>query len=143
VKVLPDRLDSPVVRVAYYGHVDEYTTPSSWTSYWEEIALDPFVGSQDYFELELVHDTRPLGPRGFLRDGVAYRGSFFVETAKGTRYWAHSNSADRNYTIDAGAVQRIVDAVGNLPLDTESRLNIEALAKTADILPELNPALCR
>jgi len=83
VKTLNDRLDGPIAEVGFYGRrFPSLSDPGQWSD-WEVQVLEPFVGAADYFQLDLFisSDYQPV---------VTWEGSFYVETNKGTRYWANA-----------------------------------------------------
>lgn len=139
VKVRREMLDGKIVRVAFRGRVDSRIHAGGTTSIdWQTYTLAPFFDAPDYFQLT----TGPTGQQGFLLSSdygqSTTTGAFFVETTKGTRYWAHTWDEDGNFRFHQESLQAVIERSRgeNLP-------DLRRVPTTADVLPHLNPTQCR
>lgn len=135
VKTLNDRLDGPIDHVGFYrkrtgigcqGNTD-------CNEDWREERIQAFVGSADYFELEL-----PIG--GDYSPGFEYTGSFFVQTTKGTKYWANTKEGGDFVIGDSTFESLRGNPYTSMP---HYRSDPQQATATAEGFPYLNPGTCR
>lgn len=137
VKTLNDRLDSPIEYVGF--HRRKTSSPvchgtsgpcSPSVSGWEDERLQPFVGSQDYYEISLL-----IG--GDYMPDESYEGVFFVQTKNKSRYWLNTEGGG-NFFVNLEMFRNLErirsGAYGASP---------EGAVVAADQFPYLNPQRCR
>ena len=100
VKVDASRLDGPVRKVVWYG---QYTRSSDYGrdggNNWLETNLESQDSAPDYFKNELPLVKLYTYAGRSTKELFRHSGAFFVETEKGTRYWANANEKD-NFDFD-------------------------------------------
>jgi hypothetical protein len=133
LKTLNDRLDGPIDKVGFYRQRTDQRCigrPDCESS-WGEDRVEAFVGSSDYFEVDLF-----IG--GDYSPEYRYEGAFYVQTTKGTKYWANTEEGG-NFVIDGNMYR-------NLQGDRRGpyyQSNPQVARVAADEFPYLNPDRCR
>jgi hypothetical protein len=88
VKINPSKLDGSVAKVAHYGRSVHSHMYGADERAWSAVELSRFVGSSDYFQMELELIQKDAN----YSNSYYYEGAFYVETDRGTRYWANAAS---------------------------------------------------
>jgi hypothetical protein len=138
LKTQNDRLDAPIDHVGFYRRrVDPYC-PSPGHEHncddsqaWSDERLRPFVGASDYFELSLL-----IG--GDYAAENTFEGAFYVQTTKGTKYWANAEGGG-NFLVDRATFNQLV---GLRPSPAYAS-DPQAAVVIAEDFAYLNPQRCR
>jgi len=159
VKTLNDRLDGRITHVGFrarlsiVGVTPPVQSSSSCDNFgdcakvgqWVDYPFQSFFGASDYFE----NDSTPFPQDFYIENDFiharSYEGAFYVETDKGTRYWANApaSSGDNNFHFDANMVQNVERIQGSQHnYGVYSPDSTRAVA-TRESFPYLNPAGCR
>jgi hypothetical protein len=88
VKINPEKLDGAVTQVVQYDERVNSSSHGTDRRPWSPTDLSPFAGSSDYFEIDLAL----IDNGSWYKQSFFYEASFYVQTDKGTRYWANANS---------------------------------------------------
>lgn len=151
LKTDPARLDGKVVKVAFFGNVEDTTAlaasdgVSPLPGPAQTLLGGEFVQAEDYFHLPLfpvAYDLTRCSSHGCTDHAgkPVFTGSFYVQTDKGTRYWA--NAASGEFTIDLSLANSIATSFPSFGAQ-----DIGRVPKTADEATGgaayLNPQRCR
>lgn len=143
LKVRPEALDGTVTKAGFFGTraTSTRTSPNPATKGPYELLASSFLGTGDYFVLTDENSDMGLLLGSEYHENV-WKGSFFVETSAGTRYWAN-NAEGGDFRIDYDAVRNAYRSQQAHPNSIPEFRDVGALASTADIEPGLNPQRCR
>jgi hypothetical protein len=146
-KILPWRLDGAPVRVSLFTRGVNLLTGEEFG--WHEQPFDRIAG--DYYRLKLSISFDGGPSSGRPPDDTRYEGAFFVETDRGTRYWANAQVDGPNFFLDENLANDLIRVHGNRlfglefppEFGSEGSLRLDSFAVTADVMPYLNPQRCR
>lgn len=123
IKIIPERLDGNVRSVRFYG---KHLT----TGLFDSIIAKRWLNARDYYQVQLWDQMK---------------GSFYVETVNGSRYWIH-NDSDGNFDLNNDLIvelDRSVGFFGDKYPEHGPSFTLEKLPITAFAFPTLNPQRCR
>lgn len=153
VKLNLDKLrpHGSVKRVVWFGierQVDNDGRIVSETPF-RAVELTPFMGSADYFFLNLGDLENHWWDSSNTQHALAHEGAFFVEMSNGTRLWINSAvNSSQNFMFDKLTLDTLRDhgqtftSSGYIygPVRVDS---VEKLKKTAEYNSYWNPYSCR
>lgn len=146
IKIYANRLDSGVRRVRYYG---EYTQSSMYGrnggDNWSEKNLDRQDEAADYFgtKLPLVKLYKYAGTE--QKEVFRHSGAFYVESEKGTRYWANAqsqNNFDFNMDFFKGGALPELRILTSFAPTTDAVLNLKKTQIVGELGRFFNPQGC-
>jgi hypothetical protein len=147
VKTLNNRLDGNIVRVAAVVHQVGTEEGRSYLDHTYEIEMTSFFGANDYWGLNFTAEAGPGTQIDALWTGSALefywneQVQVYVETDKGSRYYAQTTDSDGTYKFDGNLGLNLQRARGGyMPDFTESQVTA---VNTANSFPYLNPSRCR
>jgi hypothetical protein len=135
LKIDASKLDGAVTNVAFYERHSQ-TGASAYDSEWSTVAMRKFLGASNYFEIDNNNQGLVV-----VSDysSTAYEGAFYVETDKGTRYWAKAEG-DKNFQFNHGNMTPFADSCWN----ASNCADMNAIKTTAELnRKDINPNLCR
>lgn len=133
VKLLNDRLDGDVTKVAFFAkHTYENYYGDRTVEDWQAYEGQKFAGANDYYEVRSYNYDGFVVGADYSSDHV-WLGAVYVETSTGKRYWSNTHDGG-NFWLDHNSIAAMQPWVNN---------SLSNVPKTADQLTYWNPQRCR